>query len=126
MASAFLKSEIHPPITMNTTQRHQLIDSDFTADRAAHVLLSLVKSKIDYHNVEKLSNAERFGEDLTHSERRLAELRELRDILRKVCRDAEASGHHLRVKGWLEIETLAPCAASEPAGAMDAAEVAHR
>jgi hypothetical protein len=93
---------------MNTTQRYKLIEGDFAPDKAAHVLLSLVKSKIDYHNVEKLSNTERFGKDITHSERRLNQLHELRRMLQDACRNAEHSDEHLRVRGWIEIESIAP------------------
>lgn len=93
---------------MNTPQRYQLIAGEFTPDQAMHVLLSLVKSKIDFHNVEKLSNHERFGEDITRSEQRLAELKQLRETLRKVCQSAEKTGTPMKVRGWIEIQPVEP------------------
>lgn len=91
---------------MNTTQRYKLIDGTFTATEATQVLLSLVKSKIDYHNLEKLSNEERFGRDVSHSGRRLAELQQLHETLRAVCRSAASAGQRMRVNGWIEIELV--------------------
>lgn len=109
---------------MNTTQHYKLIEGDFAPDKAAHVLLSLVKSKIEYHNVEKLSNTERFGKDITHSERRLAELHELRRMLQSACRSAEQNEQHLKIRGWIEIESIAPADSdameTEPAMCMTA------
>jgi hypothetical protein len=91
---------------MNDQQRFKLIDGTFSATDAAHILLSLVKSKMDFHNLEKLSNEERFGRDLAHSERRLAELGELYSTLSEICRDARASDRKLQVSGWLEISPV--------------------
>ena len=91
---------------MPTNQRYKLIEGSFSPAEATHVLLALVKSKMDFHNLEKLSNEERFGRDLAHSERRLVELRELREKLRAVCQSAAEGGMRVRVNGWIELELL--------------------
>jgi len=88
---------------MNPTQRYQLIDGTFSPAEATQILLSLVKSKIDFHHMEKLSNEERFGGEVAHSERRLAELRQLHDTLRTVCQSAADTGTRVQVNGWIEI-----------------------
>ena len=93
-------------MTMKPQQRYKLIDGDFTPEQATHVLLSLVKSKIDYHNVEKLSNELRFGRDVTQSQSRLSELRELRDTLRDLCRLMTESGTEVHINGWIEIQPV--------------------
>lgn len=102
----------------NTQQRHKLIDGDFSPEQATRVLLSLVKSKIDFHNVEKLSNEERFGWDVTHSERRVEELHQLHDTLRTACRTLAETGTPVHIKGWIEIQPVAtpPEAGSASAG----------
>jgi hypothetical protein len=99
---------------MNTNQRYKLLDGTFTPAEAMQILLSLVKSKIDFHNLEKLSNEERFGRDVAHSERRLTELRELRETLRTVCQSAAETGQRVQVNGWIEITPVPPLAGTEP------------
>lgn len=71
------------------------------------ILLSLVKSKIDFHNFEMLSNEERFGRDVAHSALRLAQLRQLHETLRSVCQSAGKAGTRLQVNGWIEIQPVA-------------------
>ena len=92
---------------MNTTENFKLVDGTFSAADASDLLLALVKSKIAFHNLEKLSNQERFGRDVAHSERRLAQLRGLHDALRVVCEKAAENDQEVQVNGWLEI-TLVP------------------
>lgn len=99
---------------MNTTQRHQLIDGNFTPADASQILLALVKSKIDFHNLEKLSNEERFGRDVAHSERRLIALRQLRETLRTVCQSAANAGQRMEVNAWIEISLVPESGESEP------------
>lgn len=91
---------------MKTTQRHQLIDGTFTPADASQILLALVKSKIDFHNLEKLSNEERFGRDVAHSERRLVALRQLRETLRTTCQSAASAGQRIEVNAWIEVKLI--------------------
>ncbi len=91
---------------MNNPQRYKLIDGSFTASEATQILLSLVKSKIDFHNLEKLSNEERFGQDIAQSERRLTELRQLHETLRSACQSAAEKGQRVEVKGWIEMNLV--------------------
>jgi hypothetical protein len=91
------------PNDMKDPQRFQLIKGTFTPAEAARVLLSLVKSKIDYHSLEKLSNEERFGRDVAHSEKRLQELKELQIELKEVFAAATSAEQTLKIKGWIEI-----------------------
>ena len=91
--------------------RYKLIDGTFSAPDAAQVLLTLVKSKMDFHERERVSNQERFGSDVAHSARRSSELRQLHETLRELCQSAAASGQSLQVNGWLEI-TLGPAQTS--------------
>ena len=92
---------------MNATQPYKLLEGTFSPDEARQILLSLVKSKIDFHNMAKLSNEERFGQDTAPSERRLAELRQLQETLKTVCQSAADTGQRVQVNGWIEL-TLVP------------------
>jgi hypothetical protein len=94
------------PKDMNDKQRFQLINGTFTPSEAAQVLLSLVKSKIDYHSLEKLSNEERFGRDLSHSETRLQRLRTLKTELEELFDSAAQAKQNLKIDGWIEIKSV--------------------
>ncbi|MEK0450306.1 MAG: hypothetical protein RL088_2574 [Verrucomicrobiota bacterium] len=91
---------------MNTPQRFKIIDGTFSAADATNALLAVVQSKIDFHNVEQLSNEMRFGRDVAHSERRLVELREMRETLRALCKSAAESGMRVEANGWLEVRLV--------------------
>ena len=84
---------------MNTTRQYKLLEGTFSPDEARQILLSLVKSKIDFHNMAKLSNEERFGSDVAQSERRLAELRQLHETLRTACQSAADTGRGVQLNG---------------------------
>ncbi len=98
---------------MNNTQQFKLIDGTFNAPEAAQILLSLVKSKIDFHNLQKVSNEERFGVDLARSDQRLAELRQLHETLKSICASAGKNGQRVQVDGHIAITLVAalpePC-----------------
>jgi hypothetical protein len=88
---------------MKTKQRFKLIDGTFAPAEASQVLLALVKSKMDYHSIEKFSNQERFGIDLSHSEKRLQDLRNLQTALKTLIDSAAESKQTLKIDGWIEI-----------------------
>lgn len=95
------------PNNMNDIQQFQLIDGTFTPAEASRVLLSLVKSKMDYHSMEKFSNEERFGHDPSRSEKRLRELEKLNTALIEFFASAADAKQNLRINGRIEI-TLVP------------------
>lgn len=57
-----------------------------------------------FGNREKLSNEERFGKDVAHSQRRLTELRQLHESLRQLCQSAAEAGQRVAVNGRIEIK----------------------
>lgn len=61
----------------------KLIDGKFTAAKAKKLLLELLSYKINYHQIEKFSNEERFGTDGEHSAIRIKELKEEKIALTK-------------------------------------------
>ncbi len=91
---------------MNKQTHHfQIIDGTFTPDQARQVLGAMVKSKIDYHTLEKRSEVERSG-ITDHSEERLQSLRALAAEFKALFESAEASGAQLKVKGKIEITLM--------------------
>jgi len=91
---------------MKDKQQFQLINGTFTPSEASRVLLSLVKAKMDYHNMEKFSNEERFGRDLAHSEKRLQELVKLNSALKDLFASAVDAKQTLQISGWIEISVV--------------------
>lgn len=93
---------------MNTPDPLQLIHGTFAPEDASRILLSLVKSKMDYHGMEKHSNRERLGGDPSHSERRLEELAALQVRIQELVAAAAAAGQSLEINGWIEITLVDP------------------
>jgi len=87
---------------MHTPQSYQLIDGTFTPEQARGILGAMVKSKIDFHALERQSQAERSGKT-NHSEERLQALRTLDADLKSLCEKAQAAGAKLNVQGKIEI-----------------------
>lgn len=59
-----------------------LIQGDFTKDKAKTLLLELLTHKINFHEKQKLSDKERFGEDRERSEKRIQALKAERQSLK--------------------------------------------
>lgn len=97
---------------MKSIQQFKLIDGTFTAADAAQVLLALVRSKMDFHHLQKASNEERLGHDPAHSQQRLAELTELHETLKSLCQAAADEGRRMKVQGWIEVAPIASTGAT--------------
>lgn len=91
---------------MNTPQHFQLINGTFTAEQARRILGAMVKSKIDFHTLERHSEAERTGESVHRSEERLRSLRDLDADLKELFESARASGKRFEVKGDITITAV--------------------
>lgn len=61
----------------------KLIDGTFTLPKAKKLLLELLSYKINYHQMEKFSNEERFGADREQSAKRIKELDEEKTAVTK-------------------------------------------
>jgi hypothetical protein len=92
---------------MKSQQTYRLIDGTFNPEEASAVLLSLVKSKMDFHQLQKTSSEERFGADVHQSGPRLIELKKLQEQLRALCQTAQEHEQTLKIHGWIEI-TVTP------------------
>jgi hypothetical protein len=63
---------------MKKTETIELIKGTFTPDEAREILLPLLNSKINFHNLKNFSSRERFGKPDADSEQRLKYLMESR------------------------------------------------
>lgn len=91
---------------MENKHNYTLIEGTFTPAEAARVLFDLVRSKINYHSMEKFSAQERLGKDESHSENRIKSLRQLKNSLQEVFEFAEKKGHKLKIDGLIEITLI--------------------
>ena len=89
----------------NQLHHFQLIDGIFTPDQTRQILGALVKSKINYHSLEKLSESELTG-NTRQSEQRLQSLRALAAELNILFDSAMASESRLKVLGKFEITLI--------------------
>jgi hypothetical protein len=63
---------------MKNTETIELIKGTFTPNEAREILLQLLNSKINFHNLKNWSSHERFGKPDADSEQRLKNLEESR------------------------------------------------
>lgn len=87
-------------------QRIQLINGDFNPKDAQRILLSIINSKIQYHQLEIFSLEERFGIEATQSKDRIEELKlSVRDI-QEIIKEATEAGMKLKVTSTVDIQLV--------------------
>jgi len=88
---------------MENQQVFKLIEGVFTSEEAGDVLTKLINSKIDHHNLEDFSSHIRFNNDISNSKKRLLELNETKEEIKKLLKVAEGKGLNLFIKSTIEI-----------------------
>jgi hypothetical protein len=89
---------------METQHSINLIDNIFTPSEANDVLITIIRNKINFHNLEIFSLEERNGENIERSKKRLEELHESNKKLLKIIDFAEKNNFNLKVFSSIEIE----------------------
>jgi len=87
-------------------QKIQLINGEFNPEDAKNIILSLINSKIQYHQLEIFSMQERFGIEATHSINRIEELKLTTRDVKEIIREAESLGLKLKVTSIVEIQPV--------------------
>lgn len=80
-----------------------LVLGNYTPEEAATVLLSLINSKINYHELDAFRQRERGEGDPKSSERRIVELTESRSQVRSLLERSKSDGLRISVKGVIEV-----------------------
>ena len=89
---------------MDTTNRLKLIAGKFSPPEARKVILDLIRSKINYHNLEAFSIKERYDNgDVSYSEQRIEELKEAGRHLEAIVNNASEKGVNLKVESFIDI-----------------------
>jgi hypothetical protein len=89
---------------LNPNEKHVLIDGTFSAHDAKDILLSLINSKIKYHQLKNFSSEERFGKKDRHSEERIVQLSNTRQQLLELFERAETEKAQLKIHSLINIE----------------------
>lgn len=86
----------------------KLVKGEFTPEEAGKVLFSLIQNKINYHNVEVLSQQIRFGfgDDVSRSEKRIADLKKINKSLIAFLKEAGAEGKKLEISGTFTLSEV--------------------
>ena len=94
------------PLVMEKTHSLKLIEGQFTPSQTRNVLLDLISHKIRYHNLEALSIQERFNGDISYSEKRIAELKQISILVEEIVRFASEEGLNLKIESFIQIELI--------------------
>lgn len=86
----------------------KLVKGEFTSEEAGKILFSLIQNKINYHNVEMLSRQIRFGfdDDVSHSEKRVADLKKINKSLIAFLKKAGVEGKRVEVNATFELSVV--------------------
>lgn len=87
----------------------QLVEGEFAPLEAKKILLGLINSKINFHQLEHFSNEVRFNEKTSHSKQRVKTLTDASEQISALV--ATASNMQFKIEGSIQI-TLVP--AEEP------------
>ncbi len=84
----------------------RLIDGEFDQYDAKEILMTLIKSKMNYHNLKNFSSEIRYGRPDEHSQKRMSELKETREDLLALLSHTLCEGKTLQINSTIEINIL--------------------
>lgn len=87
-------------------KEYKLIDGEFSPDDAKKVLLSILNSKINFHNLLSFSNHIRFNNDINTSKNRIEELNNTKTAIIEFIDKATKDNLSLKIKSNITIELI--------------------
>jgi len=88
---------------MKKTETIELINGTFTPDEGREILLKLLNSKINFHNLKNWSSRERFGKPDAYSEQRLIHLNESRKKVETLFAESVDEEKRVTINSSIEI-----------------------
>lgn len=91
---------------MSDTTRHsthKLISGEFSTEDARTILMTLITNKIQFHQLDKWSSAERLGNENPVVTRRIEELQHTKEALTKLIDEAARNGERLAINCSIDI-----------------------
>ncbi|SHI42544.1 hypothetical protein [Aquimarina spongiae] len=85
----------------------QLVDGVFTPSEAADVINSLIREKINFHKLHRLSLCEgNINSDTQYDDSRVQELLQEKEDFKTIHKEALIAGKRVKISGVLEIEVI--------------------
>ncbi len=85
----------------------QLVDGVFIPSEASDVISRLIREKINFHKINRLSMCEgNVNSDSGYDDSRVTELIEKRKEFKAICIKAKLTGKKIKINGVLEIEVI--------------------
>ena len=88
---------------MNRIENLTLIEGDFSDVEAREILISAFSSRINFHNIQNWSSQERFGKDDEIAQKRIPELKNEMEKLKKILSEAKVKHKRLLVSSQISI-----------------------
>lgn len=88
----------------NATTNIQLVKGEFTTIEATHIIMNLIREKINFHKIERLQIWEANHNCKTEQiDQRIEELENEKLVATKLIANAKAIGSNLKINSFLEI-----------------------
>lgn len=100
------KSQSLLTMDSNLKKSFSLVENTFTSDEAREVLMSLIKSKLTFHNLKNLQSFEQTGKGNSKSEKRIEELKKMRDEMLQLISYAGKTGQKLKINSEINVELI--------------------
>ncbi|WP_293873427.1 hypothetical protein [Flavobacterium sp.] len=84
----------------------KLVNGVFSTDEAKKIIMSLINSKIDFHNLNAFSDGIRNNSGINTSKSRIEALTQTRENIIKLIAEAEKNGMKLNIKSDIIIELI--------------------
>jgi hypothetical protein len=81
----------------------KLVQGVFSPAEAADVLLSLINDKIKFHTVQVLNLQGGYQEDTSHSEQRIKDLQEAKNMVKNLVVKAQVEGMKVEINSPIKI-----------------------
>ncbi len=91
---------------MKNTEKIKVIDGNFTYDEAKEILMNLISSKINFHNIKNFSSQEWFGKEDDVAQKRIPELKEEMEKLQVILSEAKKNNKRLIVSSEINITLI--------------------
>lgn len=93
--------------TTDVMQKVQLVDSVFTPSEANDIVNSLIKVKINFHKIRKLSMCEGdITSDTTYDDSRVSKLLTEKKEFKNICDEVRMAGKKVKISGILNVEIV--------------------
>ena len=83
-----------------------LIEGEFSGKESRELLLSVFKSKINFHRMKNFSSHERFGKDDEYAVMKIAQLTETLHNLSQVIEEGDKEGKMFEIKSKIFLDLI--------------------